>query len=78
MESFFGMRQSKKLSGVNVMVLDALYSLALQYLDNPCVFNFQMLPYYGEGIIRKCDLAAKLGVSYNEFGLYGHLDRLGR
>jgi hypothetical protein len=56
MEGFFGMRRSKISAGVHVMV-DALHSLAVQYLDDPRIFHLRM-PYYAERILRKCGLAA--------------------
>jgi hypothetical protein len=52
MEQFFGFRRSKISTGVRAMV-DAMYSLAVQYLDNPALFHNRM-PQYAEIINAKC------------------------
>jgi len=54
MEKFFGFRRSKICAGIRAMI-DALYSLAVQYLDNPTIFHHRM-PRYAEIINAKCGL----------------------
>ena len=54
MEQFFGFRRSKISAGIRAMV-DAMYSLAVQYLDNPTIFHHRM-PRYAEIINAKCGL----------------------
>jgi hypothetical protein len=44
MEGFFGYKKSKISAGVRAMV-DALYSLAIKYLDNPALFHHRMAGY---------------------------------
>jgi hypothetical protein len=55
MEGYFGLRRSKISAGIFAMV-NALHSLALQYLDNPVIFHGRMA-YYAEQIYNKCGLA---------------------
>ena len=54
MEKFFGFRRSKIRAGIRAMI-DALYSLAVQYLDNPTIFHHRM-PRYAAIINAKCGL----------------------
>jgi hypothetical protein len=44
MKGFFGYKKSKMSAGVRPMV-DALYSLAIKFLDNPALFHHQMASY---------------------------------
>jgi hypothetical protein len=52
MESFFGFRRIKICAGIRVMI-DAMYTLAVKYLDNPIIFNPLMPSRYAKIINKK-------------------------
>lgn len=54
MEEFFGFRRNKICIGIKAMVC-AMYSLAVQYLDNPALFH-HLMPRYSNIINAKCGL----------------------
>ena len=54
MESFFGFRRSKICAGIRAM-MDAMYTLAVKYLDDPIIFLHRM-PRYADIINKKCGL----------------------
>ena len=58
MEEYFRFRRTKICAGIRAMV-DALYSLAVQYLSDPTLFHHRM-PRYAEIISAKCGLRANI------------------